>query len=269
MWSRCSPSTPAARRRCGIRRSSACSSSISAIGLFCGSVYLLLGTNLGGRLGFLVVGRVPDRLHGVALEPVDHDRDAAQQPEGPARRVGRSIEVVDDPSDVEHRARCTTSPRTATPSTSKSSRSSGRPSTPRSSRRSRKVARRHPSSRSRSSAAAPTSSPTSRASRRSRPAATRRTSSGTTRGTPSSSSATRSRSTSLPARPRPRRCDPLTPKRYVVMRVRLRIAAAAAVDLLLHLARAVRALPARPPLVREGRTRTQEARPSLRPVPTS
>lgn len=27
---------------------------ISAIGLFCGSVYLLLGTNLGGRLGFLI-----------------------------------------------------------------------------------------------------------------------------------------------------------------------------------------------------------------------
>ena len=27
---------------------------LSAIGLFCGSVYLLLGTNLGGRLGFLV-----------------------------------------------------------------------------------------------------------------------------------------------------------------------------------------------------------------------
>jgi hypothetical protein len=29
---------------------------LSAIGLFCGSVYLLLGTNLGGRLGFLVAG---------------------------------------------------------------------------------------------------------------------------------------------------------------------------------------------------------------------
>ena len=27
---------------------------LSAVGLFCGSVYLLLGTNLGGRLGFLV-----------------------------------------------------------------------------------------------------------------------------------------------------------------------------------------------------------------------
>jgi len=27
---------------------------VSAVGLFCGSVYLLLGTNLGGRLGFLV-----------------------------------------------------------------------------------------------------------------------------------------------------------------------------------------------------------------------
>jgi hypothetical protein len=29
---------------------------LSAIGLFCGSVYLLLGTNLGARLGFLVAG---------------------------------------------------------------------------------------------------------------------------------------------------------------------------------------------------------------------
>jgi hypothetical protein len=29
---------------------------LSALGLFCGSVYLLLGTNLGGRLGFLVAG---------------------------------------------------------------------------------------------------------------------------------------------------------------------------------------------------------------------
>ena len=27
---------------------------LSAIGLFCGSAYLLLATNLGGRLGFLV-----------------------------------------------------------------------------------------------------------------------------------------------------------------------------------------------------------------------
>jgi len=27
---------------------------LSAIGLFCGSAYLLLGTNLGARLGFLV-----------------------------------------------------------------------------------------------------------------------------------------------------------------------------------------------------------------------
>ena len=27
---------------------------VAAVGLFCGSVYLLLGTNLGARLGFLV-----------------------------------------------------------------------------------------------------------------------------------------------------------------------------------------------------------------------
>ena len=27
---------------------------LCAVGLFCGSAYLLLGTNLGGRLGFLV-----------------------------------------------------------------------------------------------------------------------------------------------------------------------------------------------------------------------
>ncbi len=27
---------------------------LSAVGLFCGSAYLLLGTNLGARLGFLV-----------------------------------------------------------------------------------------------------------------------------------------------------------------------------------------------------------------------
>ncbi len=41
-------------RACGTRRSSACSSSSPAIALFCGSIYLLLGTNLGARLGFLV-----------------------------------------------------------------------------------------------------------------------------------------------------------------------------------------------------------------------
>jgi hypothetical protein len=29
---------------------------LSAVGLFCGSVYLLLGTNLGARLGFLIAG---------------------------------------------------------------------------------------------------------------------------------------------------------------------------------------------------------------------
>ena len=38
----------------GTRRSSACSSWSPAIVLFCGSIYLLLGTNLGARLGFLV-----------------------------------------------------------------------------------------------------------------------------------------------------------------------------------------------------------------------
>ena len=43
-----------AQGRSGTRRSSGCSWSSRGIGLFCGSIYLLLGTNLGARLGFLV-----------------------------------------------------------------------------------------------------------------------------------------------------------------------------------------------------------------------
>ncbi len=39
---------------CGTPRSSACSSSSRASCLFCGTIYILLGTNLGARLGFLV-----------------------------------------------------------------------------------------------------------------------------------------------------------------------------------------------------------------------
>ena len=61
---------------------------LSAVGLFCGSVYLLLGTNLGGRLGFLVAGACLTGFMRVALEHVDHDRDAAEQPEGAAARAG-------------------------------------------------------------------------------------------------------------------------------------------------------------------------------------
>ena len=49
-----SPRSPASSPSTGSPSSAACSSSSSPSRLFCGSIYLLLATNLGARLGFLV-----------------------------------------------------------------------------------------------------------------------------------------------------------------------------------------------------------------------
>ena len=65
---------------------------LSAIGLFCGSAYLLLATNLGGRLGFLVHVRVAHRLPRVAHHPVV---DVGQQRHRPPHGRSPSWKVVD------------------------------------------------------------------------------------------------------------------------------------------------------------------------------
>ena len=54
--SRCSPSTRAGAKNLWDPTILGVLVVLSAVGLFCGSVYLLLGTNLGARLGFLVAG---------------------------------------------------------------------------------------------------------------------------------------------------------------------------------------------------------------------
>jgi len=71
---------------------------LSAIGLFCGSVYLLLGTNLGGRLGFLVAGAC---LTGFMLLLSSMWITTATPLNSPKGRPANwnVIEVVDDPSE--------------------------------------------------------------------------------------------------------------------------------------------------------------------------
>jgi hypothetical protein len=70
---------------------------LSAVGLFCGSVYLLLGTNLGGRLGFLVAGAC---LFGFMLLLSSLWITTATPLNSPKGRPAgwKVIEVVDEPS---------------------------------------------------------------------------------------------------------------------------------------------------------------------------
>ena len=56
---------------------------VAGIVLFCGSIYVLLGTNLGARLGFLVAFTGAHGLHGDPQPAVDHHRVAAQHAQGP------------------------------------------------------------------------------------------------------------------------------------------------------------------------------------------
>ena len=246
---------------------------LSAVGLFCGSVYLLLGTNLGApaRLprrrarastGFMVL---LSSLWITTATPLN-------SPKG--RPAGWEVkEVVDDPADASDRRACRTSPRTATPSTPRGSRSCGRRSTARSSTA---AAGRRRGTASR--AAVRRVRPQHRLPHRlrglpdvHRRAAVPRTCSGTTpRYAVVEFCNTLAGRAGAPARRRRhRRATRSRPKRYVVMRVRLRVAAPTAVGLLLHVARAVRPVPARPALVRAGRTRTSKSETALRPVPTA
>ena len=104
---------------------------LSAVGLFCGSSYLLLGTNLGARLGFLVAGAcltgflvLLSTLWFTTATPLD-------QPEGPAaglegdrgRRQSRGVEDL---------RRSTTSPTDGTPVDAEGLAQLRPPSTPRS-----------------------------------------------------------------------------------------------------------------------------------------
>ena len=70
---------------------------LSAVGLFCGSVYLLLGTNLGARLGFLVAGAC---LFGFLVLLSSLWITTATPLNSPKGRPPgwKVIEVVDDPS---------------------------------------------------------------------------------------------------------------------------------------------------------------------------
>jgi hypothetical protein len=70
---------------------------LSAIGLFCGSVYLLLSTNLGARLGFLVAGACLSAFMVLLSGSWIITATPLNSPKGrpPGWHV---IEVVDDPS---------------------------------------------------------------------------------------------------------------------------------------------------------------------------
>ena len=73
---------------------------LSAVGLFCGSVYLLLGTNLGARLGFLVAGACLFGFMVLLSSLWITTATPLNSPKG--RPAGwKVIEVVDEPSDVE------------------------------------------------------------------------------------------------------------------------------------------------------------------------
>src|SRR5262245_47751734 len=73
---------------------------LSAIGLFCGSVYLLLGTNLGARLGFLVAGACLTGFMVLLSSLWITTATPLNSPKG--RPAGWQVkEVVDDPADAE------------------------------------------------------------------------------------------------------------------------------------------------------------------------
>ena len=86
---------------------------VAAVGLFCGSVYLLLGTNLGGRLGFLVAAA---GLTGFMLLLTTlwwtSGSSGIDPPHGrsPAVESGRR---ASEPGRLYGRRPCTTSRRTA------------------------------------------------------------------------------------------------------------------------------------------------------------
>ncbi|HEX5097779.1 MAG TPA: hypothetical protein VFX21_17285, partial [Acidimicrobiia bacterium] len=73
---------------------------LSAIGLFCGSVYLLLSTNLGARLGFLVAGACLSAFMVLLSGSWIITATPLNSPKGrpPAWHVR---EVVNDPSEAE------------------------------------------------------------------------------------------------------------------------------------------------------------------------
>ena len=56
---------------------------LAAVSLFMGSIYLLLATNLGARLGFLVAAAGLSGFMVLLSLPLAHDRVAAQHAEGP------------------------------------------------------------------------------------------------------------------------------------------------------------------------------------------
>jgi hypothetical protein len=71
---------------------------LSAVGLFCGSVYLLLGTNLGSRLGFLVSGACLTGFMVLLSSMWITTATPLNSPKG--RPAGWNVvEVVDDPAD--------------------------------------------------------------------------------------------------------------------------------------------------------------------------
>jgi hypothetical protein len=73
---------------------------LSAVGLFCGSVYLLLGTNLGGKLGFLVAGACLTGFMCLLSSLWITTATPLNSPKGrPA--AWNVIEVVDNPSDAK------------------------------------------------------------------------------------------------------------------------------------------------------------------------
>jgi hypothetical protein len=72
---------------------------LSAIGLFCGSAYLLLGTNLGGRLGFLVAGACLTGFMVLLSSLWITTATPLNSPKG--RPAGWEVkEVVDTPTDA-------------------------------------------------------------------------------------------------------------------------------------------------------------------------
>ncbi len=72
---------------------------LSAVGLFCGSVYLLLGTNLGARLGFLIAGACLTGFMVLLSSLWITTATPLNSPKG--RPAGWEVkEVVDSPADA-------------------------------------------------------------------------------------------------------------------------------------------------------------------------
>ena len=193
---------------------------VAGVFLFCGSVYLLLSTNLGARLGFLVAAAALTGFMVLLSTLVAHDAHAAREPEGAHGGVegGRGRQLVRRLEDRRGAQRSTQTgnaldPKAATTIRSFLDSAFVRVNPPVGVEAAQPTVRAVHQRRRSTSPTTPT-----RTSTRTRPVAAPATSSGTTRSTRRSRSAPRSSSRCRSAsRPRRRSATPSMPRKVAVL----------------------------------------------------